>query len=139
MKALMDLRVLFIATAVLEASYTAAALLTPPDMVYPLFGWDMSPDGHWALKLLGVALGSQALTAWVLRDDPPPAVALCLAVYQIGATIVDIVLWLLLADRGIFAAPIARGMILVAIPTHLILGVLLAAAAAQAQRRPQLA
>jgi hypothetical protein len=134
MKALLDLRVLFVATAILEAFYTAAALLTPPDMVYPLFGWDMSADGHWALKLLGVALGAQALTAWVLRRDPPASVAYCLAFYQIGATVVDIVLWWMLADRGIFATPVARGMILTAIPTHFALGVLLTAAAMRSER-----
>ena len=139
MKALLDLRVLFLVTAVLEALYTAAALLTPPALVFPLFGWEMSPDGHWALKLLGVALGAQALTAWVLRRDPPASVALCLAIYQIGATLVDIVLWRLLADKGIFAAPMARGMILVAIPTHLMLGMLLIAAASRSSRQPQFA
>ena len=131
MRALTSLRSLFVATAVLEAFYTAAALLTPPHLVQPLFGWEMSPDGHWALKLLGMALGVQALTAWVLRNEPPPSVAWCLAVYQLGATGVDVVLWLLLADQGIFAAPIARAMILAAIPTHFILGMLLALAASR--------
>jgi hypothetical protein len=131
MKSLTDLRVLFVFTAVLEAFYTAAALLTPPHLVQPLFGWSMSPDGHWALKLLGMALGAQALTAWVLRNDPPVAVAWCLAIYQVGATAVDVVLWLLLADQGIFAAPIARGMILAAIPTHFALGALLVMAASR--------
>jgi hypothetical protein len=91
----------------------------------------MSPDGHWALKLLGMALGAQALTAWVLRDDPPRAVAWCLAIYQVGATLVDVVLWTLLAGQGIFGAPIARAMILTAIPTHFALGVLLALGAAR--------
>jgi hypothetical protein len=134
MKALFSLHALFVATAVLEAFYTAAALLTPPDLVYPLFGWSMSPDGHWALKLLGVALGAQALTAWVLRRDPPLVVAYCLAIYQIGAAIVDVVLWWMLADQAIFAAPTARAMILAAIPTHLVLGVLLCAAARAARQ-----
>ena len=92
-----------------------------------------------ALKLLGVALGAQALTAWVLRRDPPVSVALCLAIYQIGATLVDIMLWRLLADQGIFAAPMARGMILLAIPTHLTLGMLLIAAASRSSRQPQFA
>jgi hypothetical protein len=134
MKALFSLHALFVATAVLEAFYTAAALLTPPDLVYPLFGWSMSPDGHWALKLLGVALGAQALTAWVLRRDPPVVVAYCLAIYQIGAATVDVVLWWMLADQAIFAAPTARAMILAAIPTHLVLGVLLCAAARAARQ-----
>lgn len=131
MKALTNLRVLFVATAVLEAFYTVAALLTPPSLVEPLFGWRMSPDGHWALKLLGMALGAQALTAWVLRRDPPASVAWCLAIYQVGATVVDITLWSMLADQGIFAAPIASRMILFAIPTHLVLGLLLAYGAAR--------
>jgi hypothetical protein len=138
MKALLDLRVLFVATAVLEAFYTAAALLTPPDLVSPLFGWNMSPDGHWALKLLGVALGAQALTAWVLRRQPTASIALCLAAYQIGATVVDIVMWQLLAERGIFDATVARSMILAAIPTHLFLGVLLIVAAARTEHPARL-
>ena len=137
MKALFSLHVLFVATAVLEAFYTVAALLTPPDLVYPLFGWSMSADGHWALKLLGVALGAQALTAWALRHDPPVAVAYCLAIYQIGATVVDVMLWWALADQAIFAAPTARAMILTAIPTHLLLGVLLVVAAGRAGRQMQ--
>ena len=137
MKALFSLHALFVATAVLEAFYTAAALLTPPDLVYPLFGWSMSADGHWALKLLGVALGAQALTAWVLRHDPPVAVAYCLAIYQIGATVVDVMLWWILADQAIFAAPTARAMIFAAIPAHLTLGVLLVAAAGRAGRQVQ--
>jgi hypothetical protein len=128
-----DLTTLFIVTAIIEALYAAAGLLTPPALVEPLFGWEMSPDGHWALKLLGLALGVQAATAWVLRRTPPVAVAWCLAAYQIGASLVDIALWSMLADAGIFAAAMARAMILIAIPLHFVIGVLLLLAAS---RRP---
>lgn len=130
----LNLTKLFIATAIIEAVYAAAALLTPPDLVQPIFGWDMSPDGHWALKLLGVALAAQAATAWVLRRDPPVAVAWCLAGYQFGATLVDVALWTMLADEGIFGAPMARAMIMVAIPLHFTLGLLIAFAASRKGR-----
>jgi len=136
MKAITDLRLLFVFTAILEAIYCAASLLTPPHLVEPLFGWDMSADGHWALKLLGLALGVQALTAWVLRREPPVAVAWCLAIYQVGATGVDITLWAMLADDGIFAAPVAQAMMLTAIPTHFVLGVLLAIGALRQREAP---
>ena len=36
MKTLTGFRMLFVATAILEAFYTQAALLTPPDLVQPL-------------------------------------------------------------------------------------------------------
>jgi hypothetical protein len=124
-----NLRRLFVLVAIVEAFYGAAGLLIPPGMVKPLLGWQLNPDGQWVTKLLGAALATQALTAWVLRKDPPVAMAYVFAAYQIGATLVDAVLWATLADQGIFTVPLARYSVIVAIPTHFLIGVLLIVAA----------
>lgn len=135
----MKLKVLFVVVAVVEAAYAVIGVVTPPSMVGTLIGWNLSPDGQWVTKLLGLALGAQAATAWVLRRQPPLAVAWIFAAYQIGAATVDWVLWLLLADDGIFANPVARSSVLVSIPLHYGIGILLLLAALRQRSRRDLA
>jgi len=125
----MSLKRMFVIVALVEAFYCVAGLFTPPAWVLPVLGWNLSPDGQWVAKLLGLSLGIQGAIAWVLRRDPPVRVAWLLATYQIAAAAVDCVVWLGLRDQGIFATPMARISIMVAIPTHALLGVLLIAAA----------
>lgn len=116
-------------TAVVEALYGLTGLLVPASLVEPLLGWQLSADGHWITKLLGAALLAQALVAWVLRREPPVAVAWVLALYQLLAVAVDVGSWFLLADRGVFARDLARISVLVAMPLHFTLGVALLMAA----------
>jgi hypothetical protein len=124
MKRVIDLRLLFTIVAIVEAIYALVAF-TPPSLVAPATGWALSPDGHWVTKILGVALGSQALVAWILRRAPHLGVAWALALYQLGSATVDWVMWLVLADQGIFSTSAARAGVMVAIPTHYALGLLL--------------
>jgi hypothetical protein len=124
-------RRLFVVVAVVEACYALLGVFVPPSMVATILGWNLSPDGQWVAKLLGLALGAQALTAWVLRERPPVAVARILAGYQLAAAAMDAVMWLLLADEGIFASPLTRASVIVSIPLHATIGVLLFAAAAR--------
>jgi hypothetical protein len=126
-----NLGLLFRVTAVVEAFYGAAGLFIPPSAVGPLLGWNLTADGQWVTKLLGLALLTQAAIAWLLRRDPPVPVAWALAAYQIGASVVDVAVWAALADEGVFANALARVSVITAIPTHFILGALLAAAAAR--------
>src|SRR4029434_1812781 len=107
--------------------YATVGLLTPPSMVFAVTGWNLSPDGQWVTKLLAVALGSQAWVAWTLRDQPPVGVAAALAFYQIGSATADWVIWLTLADQGVFATTAARVGVLASIPTHYMIGILLMA------------
>lgn len=120
-----DLRTMFVVVAIVEAAYGAAGLLTPPSLTGSLLGWNLTADGQWVTKLLGAALATQAVIAWSLRRDPPLAVAWAFAAYQIGATLIDVALWFMLADQGIFGSPAARVSVLTAIPTHLLVGLLL--------------
>ena len=62
----------------------------------------LSADGQWIAKLLGAALGAQALVAWVIRKDPHPGIVIALAGYQLVASTVDWVMWVTMADAGIF-------------------------------------
>jgi hypothetical protein len=124
-----SLRRLFTVVALVEGFYGLAGLLIPASLVEPLLGWNLSADGHWVTKLLGAALLAQALVAWVLRRDPPVAVAQVLASYQIAAVAVDIGSWFVLAERGVFATALARVSVLTAIPLHLALGMALIVAA----------
>ena len=128
MKKLTDLRFLFTLVAILEAFYAVVATLTPPELVLPLTGWDLNADGQWIVKLLGVALASQAWVAWVLREEPPLGIAKALAFYQFASATVDWVMWLALADQGIFSTSAGRIGVLLAIPSHYALAILLLAA-----------
>ena len=134
MNRLTSLSLLFRVVAVVELLYAAVGLLTPPSMVFAVTGWTLSPDGQWVTKLLAVALGSQAWVAWTLRNNPPNGVAAALAFYQLGSATVDWVIWLTLADQGVFATTAAKVGVLASIPTHYVLGILLVAAIRSASR-----
>src|SRR5262245_54021702 len=89
MKRLTNLQFLFTVVAIVEAIYALAGILTPPSMVATMPGWDLSPDGQWVTKLMGVALASQAMVAWAFRKQPPLSIATALALYQFGSATVD--------------------------------------------------
>ena len=128
MNRLISLPLVFRVVAIVELLYAAVGLLTPPSMVFAVTGWNLSPDGQWVTKLLAVALGSQAWVAWTLRDKPPIGVAAALAFYQIGSATMDWVIWLTLADQGVFATTAAKVGVVASIPTHYVIGLLLVAA-----------
>lgn len=128
---ILNLKTLFLVVAIVEAFYGAAGILTPPSLVPQLLGWNLSADGQWVTKLLGCALAAQAATAWVLRKDPPVAMAVILGLYQIGATVTDIAIWITLADQGVFATSLSRISVMTAIPTHFVIGLLVLIAAAR--------
>ena len=134
MSRLTDLGFLFRVIAIVELAYGAIGLLTPPDLVLPVTGWTLSADGQWVTKLLAVALLSQAWVAWILRNQPHPGVAMALAFYQIGSATADWVIWIGLADEGVFGTASAKAGIIVSIPLHYALGILLVVAAARAAR-----
>jgi len=136
---LLDLKILFTAVAVLEFFYMALAVLTPPSLVQPLTGWVLSPDGHWLAKLLGMALGTQAIIAWVMRDSRHTGVAGALACYQIASATVDWFMWLILEDQGIFANKQAQAGAVLASLTHYLLGFLLLAATLKQSRANKIA
>lgn len=123
-----DLRTAFVVVAVVEALYGLAGLLIPPSMVATVLGWDLNPDGQWVTKLLGLALLTQAAVAWALRDRPVIAVAWIFAGYQAAAATTDWVMWLLLADDGVFASRLAQVSVITAIPLHYAVAVLLVVA-----------
>ena len=118
-----DLRFLFRVVVILEAVYALVAVLTPPGRVQAVTGWVLTADGHWLTKLLGLALASQAWVAWTLRDAPHPGVAKALAFYQVASATADWVMWIWLADEGIFSG--GRVTVVAAVATHYVLGVLL--------------
>jgi hypothetical protein len=128
MKKLIELPFLFRVVAALELIYAALAILTPPDSVFALTGWVLTADGVWIVKLLGFALLSQACVAWVLRDAPHLGVAWALALYQIGSATADWIMWLVLADRGVFSTITGRIGVIASIPTHYAVGILLVVA-----------
>lgn len=125
MKRLTDLSFLFTLVAIVETFYAVLAIFTPPAMVTPLTGWVLNADGQWITKLLGVALASQAWVAWTLRATPHIGVAKALAFYQFASATVDWVMWIILADQGVFSTTTGRIGVMIAIPTHYLLGVLL--------------
>jgi len=125
---------MFRVVAVVELVYALVGLLTPPSMVFSVTGWMLSPDGHWVTKLLSIALGSQAWVAWTLRDTPHAGVAAALAFYQVGSATADWVIWLTLADQGVFATTAAKIGVLASIPTHYVIGALLVAAIRESSR-----
>jgi len=137
MMRILDLKFLFSLVAIVELFYGLAGLLIPPSLILPILGWQLSPDGQWVTKLLGLSLLIQAALAWSLRERPPLAVAWILGAYQIGASGVDLWMWWLLADQGIFATTAARLSVLTAIPTHFLLGLLLCLAARRAAKAGQ--
>ena len=122
MNRVIDLRFGFTLVAVVEAVYALIGLL-PPSVLSALTGWDLNPDGQWVARLLAVALASQALVAWVLRHRPHRGVAGCLAFYQMASATVDWVVWLTIP--GVFATTQAKAGVLLAIPTHYLIGLLL--------------
>ncbi|GAA4716125.1 hypothetical protein [Phytohabitans rumicis] len=122
MSRLVDLRFGLVLVAVVEAAYALIGLL-PPSLLGKVTGWDLSPDGQWVARLLAVALASQALVAWVLRHRPHRGVAGCLAFYQLASATVDWLVWLTIP--GVFATTQAKVGVLVAIPTHYLIGLLL--------------
>ena len=122
---LTDLGFLFTVVAVLEWFYAIVGLLTPPSMTLSVTGWALSADGQWVAKLMGVALASQAWVAWSLRKQPHVGVASALAFYQIGSATVDWVMWLVLADQGIFSTALARTGAGASIVVHYTLGFLI--------------
>jgi hypothetical protein len=124
MKRLSDLGFLFTAVAVLELGYGLVGLM-PPGLVATVTGWDLSADGQWITKLLAVALLSQAWVAWTLRSAPHLGVAAGLAFYQLASATADWVMWIVLSGDGVFASPTARALVILAIPTHYLLGILL--------------
>jgi hypothetical protein len=134
MKKLIELPFLFRVVAVLELIYAALAILTPPDSVFALTGWVLSADGLWIVKLLGFALLSQAWVAWIFRDAPHLGVARALALYQIGSATADWVMWLVLADRGVFSTVPARVGVIASIFAHYAVGLLLLVAIAATSR-----
>jgi hypothetical protein len=131
---MVSLPFMFRVVAVVELVYALVGLLTPPSMVFSVTGWMLSPDGHWVTKLLSIALGSQAWVAWTLRDTPHAGVAAALAFYQMGSATADWVIWLTLADQGVFATTAAKIGVLASIPTHYVIGALLVAAIRESSR-----
>jgi hypothetical protein len=122
MSRLVDLRFGFVLVAVVEMAYALIGLL-PPSLLGAVTGWDINPDGQWVVKLLAVALASQALAAWVLRHRPHRGVAGCFAFYQLASATVDWTVWLTIP--GVFATTQAKAGVLMAIPTHYLIGLLL--------------
>lgn len=120
-----DLRTLFIVVAVVETIYAALALVTPPNLMLPITGWVLSPDGQWVVKLLGASLGFQAVIAWMFRKDPPIGVAWALAGYQFVAATIDWVIWIVLADQGVFSTSMAQFTVGSSVVLHYGLGILL--------------
>lgn len=124
MKSLTNLKNLFMAVAILEFCYFLAAMV-PPAMVRPLTGWELTADGHWITKLLGIALLTQAYVAWIFRKNPHIGVAKGLAFYQIASATADWVMWILMKDESIFSNTLAQTTVVAAIVSHYILGILL--------------
>jgi hypothetical protein len=124
-KTLTDLRFLFSVVVVVEVLYALAGILTPPALMATFPGWNLTPDGAWLARLLGVSLASQAMIAWLFRRNPHLGVALALALYQVGSATVDWAMWLLLWNDGIFPIEVGRIAVAVSIPLHYTIGVLL--------------
>jgi predicted membrane protein len=124
-KRLSDLRFLFSLVAVVEAVYAFTAIVTPPGQIEAVTGWVLSADGKWLVKLLGLALASQAWVAWTLRNQPHIGVAKALALYQLGSATADWVMWIVLADQNVFSTTLGQILVMISILTHYALGFLL--------------
>lgn len=124
MKKLTDLKFLFTAVAILEFFYFAAAML-PPSIIPLATGWNLSPDGHWIAKLIGLSLGTMGYIAWIFRKEPHLGVAKGLAFYQMASATMDWVMWLVMKDEGIFNNPLAETTVIAAIISHYFFGILL--------------
>jgi hypothetical protein len=124
-KRLSDLGFLFSVVAAVEAVYALTAIVTPPGQIEAVTGWVLSADGKWLVKLLGLALASQAWVAWTLRTRPHVGVAKALALYQLGSATADWVMWIILADQNVFSTTLGQVLVMVSIPTHYALGFLL--------------
>jgi hypothetical protein len=134
-KRLSDLGFLFVLVAAVEAVYALTAILTPPGQIEAVTGWVLSADGKWLVKLLGLALASQAWVAWTLRNQPHLGVAKALALYQLGSATADWVMWIALADQNVFSTTLGQLLVMVSIPTHYALGFLLVRAIRRASAR----
>lgn len=134
MKRQIELPFLFRVVAILEFTFALIGTLIPPTMVTSVTGLVLTADGLWIVKLLSMALASQAWVAWVLRNEPHRGVAKALAFYQLGSATVDWVMWLALADRQIFSTLTAKSFVITSIATHYTLGLLLVFAI-RAERR----
>ncbi|MEM7552346.1 MAG: hypothetical protein AAF363_21860 [Bacteroidota bacterium] len=126
MKKLTDLKFLFTAVAILEFLYFAAAML-PPSIIPLVTGWNLGPDGHWIAKLIGLSLGTMGYMAWIFRKNPHIGVARGLAFYQMASATMDLVMWLVMKDNGIFNNSLAETTVIGAIVSHYFFGILLIA------------
>lgn len=124
MKKLTDLKFLFTAVAILEFFYFAAAML-PPSIIPEVTGWNLSADGHWIAKLIGLSLGTMGYFAWIFRKKPHLGVAKGLAFYQMASATMDWIMWLVMKDDGIFNNSIAETSVIAAIVSHYFFGILL--------------
>ena len=120
-----DLSVLLTIVAIVEFVYAGMALLIPPSLIFPATGWVLGPDGQWIVKLLGAALLFQGLVAWMFRKAPHIGIAWLLALYQIMAATIDWVMWVMLADEGIFSTGLSQFTTGSSVVLHYTLGVLL--------------
>jgi hypothetical protein len=59
-----------------------------------------------------------------------------LAFYQLASATADWVMWIVLADQGIFSTTTGRVLVIVSIPTHYALGLLLVRAIRSAPTAP---
>jgi hypothetical protein len=135
MNRLSELGFLFTLVAALELGYGLVGLV-PPDQLGSITGWRLTADGQWIAKLLAVALLSQAWVAWTLRKQPHLGVAKGLAFYQLASATADWVMWIWLADEGIFSG--GTVIVVLAIVTHYLLGFLLVRGIIEARAaRPQ--
>lgn len=130
----LNLKTLFIIVAIVELLYALTGALTPPNKVTAVTGWVLTSDGQWILKLFSMALFAQAWVAWTLRNEPHIGIAKALAFYQFASATVDWVLWISLADDGIFATS-NKAMIVGAIGSHYLIGILLVVAIRRESRK----
>jgi hypothetical protein len=124
MKKLTDLKFLFTAVAVLEFFYFFAAML-PPSIIPLATGWNLSADGHWIAKLIGLSLGFMGYIAWIFRKSPHIGVAKGLMAYQMASATMDWVMWLAMKGEGIFNNSLAESTVIAAIISHYFFGILL--------------
>ena len=125
MRQLIDLRFLFRAIALVEGVYGLLCMLTPPSKILLVTGSVFVADGQWLVKLIGATLVSQAWVAWVLRNEPHLGVARALAFYQFAAATINWVMWIVLADQGIFSTALSQVSGVMSILFHYTLGILL--------------